>query len=536
MKSRCRIAASLVAAAALALAIAVAPSLAGVARADEAASADKPLYLALGDSITYGYEPDPDDPHSKEGKPLTDECFVNILAAEKGYTFRNKGVIGNTAAGIMSQIQTGELDESIKESKVVTITCGGNDLMNVLYDKIASYYNTYVAKGDASKEINAYDVIHILWYNDSSDSRLNSLKFYALMALSIKDPTSGKRIYESPEFTAGVETFISNLNSVTAYIKDLNPDAQIYLSTQYNPYEHFTGSLKVVGTNIGKCAEKLRQAVLDNAEAGQYTPVDVFTAFAGRSAELCNATENPMALDFHPNAAGHAVIAAEFAKVVPGGAMVSADDASKVYGEADPELTATVSGTSEGDSLSYAVSREAGEDAGTYAVAASGETSQGGYLVAYKSGTFTIEAKSIVPDTSDTPAEQRTGVSVSEPADVDANGSEQRQAVSLFDAKTNKALVEGIDYDLSYAGDLVNPGTVAITVTGKGNYQGSFEVSYRINGQPGKGGDNGTKPAGGDRSAKTPATGDASLSFLPVAALGAVACAVARLACRGSEC
>ena len=534
MKSRCRIAASLVAAAALALAIAIAPSLAGVARADEAAgaTADKPLYLALGDSITYGYEPDPDNPHSKEGKPLTDECFVNILAAEKGYTFRNKGVIGNTAAGIMSQIQTGELDESIKEAKVVTITCGGNDLMNVLYDKIASYYNTYVAKGDESKEINAYDVIHILWYNDSSDSRLTSLKFYALMALSIKDPTSGKRIYESPEFTAGVETFISNLNSVTAYIKDLNPDAQIYLSTQYNPYGHFSKSLGVVGTNIGKCAEKLRQAVLDNAEAGQYTPVDVFTAFAGRSAELCNATEEPMALDFHPNAAGHAVIAAEFAKVVPSGVMVSADDASKVYGDADPELTATVSGAAEGDSLSYAVSREAGEDAGTYSVAASGETSQGGYLVAYKSGTFTIEAKSIVPDTSDTPADQRTGISVSAPADVDANGSEQKQTVSLYDAKLGRALVEGTDYDLSYAGDLVNPGTVTITVTGKGNYQGSFEVSYRIAEQAKKG----DAESVGGKGGKLPTTGDTATPVLPAALLGIAAFGAAvKLVRRGSE-
>ena len=80
---------------------------------------------------------------------------------------------------------------------------------------------------------------------------------------------------------------------------------------------------------------------------------------------------------------------------------VTADSESKVYGSADPELTATVSGTLNGDTVDYAVNREEGEDVGTYAITASGEESQGNYKVSYVPGTFTI-----------TPADRETAVKV----------------------------------------------------------------------------------------------------------------------------
>ena len=70
---------------------------------------------------------------------------------------------------------------------------------------------------------------------------------------------------------------------------------------------------------------------------------------------------------------------------------VTAKDASKVYGEKDPELTADVTGLQGGDTVSYTLAREEGEDAGTYAITATGEKVQGPYTVSYVTGTFTIE-------------------------------------------------------------------------------------------------------------------------------------------------
>lgn len=72
---------------------------------------------------------------------------------------------------------------------------------------------------------------------------------------------------------------------------------------------------------------------------------------------------------------------------------VTADDKTKVYGAADPELTAKVEGLKGGDSedvITYTLNRAEGDDVGEYAITPSGEVSQGNYKVTYKPGTLTI--------------------------------------------------------------------------------------------------------------------------------------------------
>ena len=71
-------------------------------------------------------------------------------------------------------------------------------------------------------------------------------------------------------------------------------------------------------------------------------------------------------------------------------ATVTADDKTKVAGEADPEFTATVEGTVGNDVLNYELSRATGETAGTYAITPSGDAVQGNYNVTYVPGTLTI--------------------------------------------------------------------------------------------------------------------------------------------------
>ncbi len=80
---------------------------------------------------------------------------------------------------------------------------------------------------------------------------------------------------------------------------------------------------------------------------------------------------------------------------------VTADAASKTYGESDPTtFTASVEGTYNGDTVDYSVERKVpGEDAKTYenAIVPSGEASQGNYSVTYVPAAFTInQAKATV--------------------------------------------------------------------------------------------------------------------------------------------
>ena len=88
-------------------------------------------------------------------------------------------------------------------------------------------------------------------------------------------------------------------------------------------------------------------------------------------------------------------------------------------------------------------------------------------------GKLTVTAKPIVP--SDT-----NGITVRNPLNSIYDGKEHRNTPFVEDKKTKATLIEDTDYTLTHTGDLVNVGTVKVKVTGKGNYQGSFELSYQI--------------------------------------------------------
>lgn len=281
----------------------------------------KPIYLALGDSITYGYEPG----DTEWGTQLTDECFVSILAKDKGYTAVNKGVIGNTAAGVLQQLNNGEFDDTIQKASIITLTCGGNDLMEVLYQRTAKLVNANKVYTKKYGEITARGVITILALSSVYPDRYPTDQVQ-MVQLSAVAAMSG--IDTSQEFKTALSEFITTLNQLTAAIKSKNPDVKIYVATQYNPYEHFTGTYKNVGASLGSCAKILADQVRDNASTGDYQVADVYQIFLGHSAEYGNATEDPVQLDFHPSVAGHAAIAQCFEEIVPDAPKVTPDDGS----------------------------------------------------------------------------------------------------------------------------------------------------------------------------------------------------------------
>lgn len=86
-------------------------------------------------------------------------------------------------------------------------------------------------------------------------------------------------------------------------------------------------------------------------------------------------------------------------------------------------------------------------------------------------GLLKITSKSIVPS-------ETNGMVVTGPQDTLYNGDEQKLTPVVKDQ--DKVLTENVDYELSYTGDTTNAGTVKITIKGKGNYNGSTEVSYKI--------------------------------------------------------
>ena len=118
-----------------------------------------------------------------------------------------------------------------------------------------------------------------------------------------------------------------------------------------------------------------------------------------------------------------------------------------------------------------------GTEAGTYQMNLS-ETQFSNKNSNFKKVTFVVEDGSLTINRKSIDDQNR--ITVTKPSDSKYDGEEHKNKPTVTDTKTDKVLVEGTDYELSYSKDVINAGTVTVTVTGKGNYEGSFEVTYEI--------------------------------------------------------
>ena len=168
-------------------------------------------------------------------------------------------------------------------------------------------------------------------------------------------------------------------------------------------------------------------------------------------------------------------------KITPKSVTVTAEDKTKVFGETDPKLTATVAGTLGDDTVKYALSREAGEAAGKYEITVKGDKLQGNYTVTYVAGTLTITSQSIDPGTDpEKPNPDYTGAKVNNPKDEVYDGNEHKWIPTVTD-KADKKLEAGKDYTVEYSTkNFKDVGTVEVTITGKGNYSGTVKRSYKV--------------------------------------------------------
>ncbi len=99
---------------------------------------------------------------------------------------------------------------------------------------------------------------------------------------------------------------------------------------------------------------------------------------------------------------------------------VTADAKSKTEGDADPELTYTVSGLVEGDKLSGALTRAEGEAVGEYDITI-GTLANANYEITFTGAKLTINAKG--SETPVTPVDPVTPSEPNEPADTDNSSS-----------------------------------------------------------------------------------------------------------------
>ena len=170
-------------------------------------------------------------------------------------------------------------------------------------------------------------------------------------------------------------------------------------------------------------------------------------------------------------------------KVTPKEYTVTTDSATKTYSGTALTASGKVEGIVSGETVEFTTTgsqTEVGTSKNTYELVWKSAKATNYTLAKESIGKLTVKAKSIVPDGPDTPDEKKTGITVSEPSDSKYDGKEHREVLTVTDTKTGKELVAGTDYSVTYSSDLVNAGTVKVTVAGLGNYTGSFTKTYKI--------------------------------------------------------
>ena len=170
-------------------------------------------------------------------------------------------------------------------------------------------------------------------------------------------------------------------------------------------------------------------------------------------------------------------------KVTPKEYTVTTDSATKTYSGTALTAGGKVEGIVSSETVEFTTTgsqTDVGTSKNTYELVWKSAKATNYTLAKESIGELTVKAKSIVPDDKDTPDSDKTGITVSEPSDSKYDGKEHKEVLTVTDTKTGKELVAGTDYSVTYSSDLVNAGTVKVTVAGLGNYSGSFTKTYKI--------------------------------------------------------
>ena len=274
-----------------------------------AAGGEQKSYVALGDSITTGY-----------GLEENETGFARQVADSNGYTLTNLAQNGATSSMLLTSLSDSEVSSAIASADLITITIGGNDLMNALYAYLAEEYNN---KQNSDTPITAADVKASLAGTLSEIPQVAMLSFAASKIPDFPDSTAAN---------TALSTFATNFSSIISAIKGNNSSAEIIVVNQYNPYSRLsTGNLLDLSA-LDSAVQALNTAISSGATAG-YTVADVYTAFEEATENPCNASVSlpSINLDFHPNAAGHSLIASTISALL-----------TDEGGSEDPEVSGSI--------------------------------------------------------------------------------------------------------------------------------------------------------------------------------------------------
>ena len=257
-----------------------------------AAGGEQKSYVALGDSITTGY-----------GLAENEAGFARQVADSNGYTLTNLAQNGATSTDLLEVVKSEANADTLKNADLITVTIGGNDLMDALYAYLAEKYN----KQNSDTPITAEDVKASLAGEEGAVEEQKTMLVFAISNIS--------NFQSSLIANSAYHTLWDKFIEIIGTIRSINENAQLIVVNQYNPYSRLTTGtsgldLSSVISAFDSAVQALNEGISLGEEIAGYTVADVYTKFKEAENNPCNASVSPsINLDFHPNATGHGLIA-----------------------------------------------------------------------------------------------------------------------------------------------------------------------------------------------------------------------------------
>lgn len=411
-------------------------------------------YVALGDSIAYGYGLANRDNDSYASKVRQK---YNISQSN----FQNLAVSGMTCAEYYEKIQEEEYTNAIENADLLTVSIGSNELLGLVTKAVSDVTGVPIDSPNFAQE--AQNVF-------LSASMLEKIK----MLTEIYNTFTSEEM--KLQIEASINTYKDNWSKSIQYIKEINPDITIVATEFYNPYYEISLGSYDLGGFVDENIQKMNEILHENSNSeSEYKIAKIYDAFNTTNPRLTNVniSMSDLNVDPHPNVLGHEVICTKIMD-----ALVDADNKKdiseltindikdQVYtGEGiTPKVTIKDGNTELVENRDFTVSYSDNVNIGEAKVTIIGIGNYEGKVIK----TFNItnsEQKDIYSlNINQLDDETYTGIKIT--PDVEITDGDYR-------------LSKNADYELSYENN-INVGTAKVTIRGIGNYTGTRTLEFNI--------------------------------------------------------
>lgn len=250
--------------------------------------------ISLGDSIATGYGL---PGYHQQAIPPLAISYPSIVGNALGLTTCSFASDSIPSTDLLSELADPRIKAYLSKTKVITLSIGSDDILGPFLETVAHQL------GCSPDQIQLK--LAALMQSDPATLAAD------LSALNADD---GSGLKNNQILKNAAIRFQTNFQNIISAIKAAAPNAKLYVTNTYNPYEGISIPYGAGTLDLGAIADSYIQTLNSafSTNSADYTLIDIHSSFSSSlksGTSLVNANMSTGNFDPHPNAAGHMTIA-----------------------------------------------------------------------------------------------------------------------------------------------------------------------------------------------------------------------------------